>query len=83
MCAIRLGSGDSRRGPQGGEWGSPWRGWSHPLYNLTGLENNLLGVIWGWERARRRRDRETERRLRVAVGGEVDHHEVGREGPRA
>lgn len=53
------------------------------MYNLTGLENNLLGVIWGWERARRRRDRETERRLRVAVGGEVDHHEVGREGPRA
>lgn len=26
---ARLGSGDSRRGPQGGEWGSPWRAWSH------------------------------------------------------
>lgn len=46
---ARLDSGDSRRGPQGGEWGSPWRAWSHPFCNFTGLENNSAGVIWGWE----------------------------------
>lgn len=47
---ARLDSGDSRRGPQGGEWGSPWRACSHPFCNFTGLENNSAGVICGWER---------------------------------